>query len=140
MMLHRSRRDGLSLLEVIIAMAVFLFSLVGLVFLLNVASNLAMDAHYRSHAANLAQAKLAEVAAGVVPLDGQSDIPCEDDPDYHWTMESSQSGAEHLFNVTVTVSRKRADGATVEASLSQMVLDPQQVGSLYDTPATISEA
>lgn len=140
MRLRRPRRAGLSLLEVIVSMAVFLFSLVSLGFLLNVSGNMALAANFKSHAASLAQTILAEVAAGSIGLDGQSDVPFEDDPDYHWSLQSEQGVADGLHNVTVKVSRTMPGGQPVEVSLSQMVLDPRKVGTVYDTPATISEA
>jgi prepilin-type N-terminal cleavage/methylation domain-containing protein len=140
MHLRQPRRAGFSLLEVIVSMAVFLFSLVSLGFLLNVSGNMAMAANFKSHAASLAQTILAEVAAGSIALDGQSDVPFEDDPDYHWSLQSEQGVADGLHNVTVKVSRTMPGGQPVEVSLSQMILDPRKVGTVYDTPATISEA
>src|SRR5262245_19086231 len=138
MLSRRQARRGLSLFEVIVAMAVFLISLIGLTYILNISGNMAIQARDRSHAAHLAHAKLAEVAAGAVPLEGQGDVPFEDEEDYLWSLTAEPGGAANLFNVTVTVKRQRPDGHTVEVSLSQMVLDPKTVGTLYDTPATIT--
>src|SRR5262245_54827268 len=104
MLLRRRARRGLSLFEVIVATAVFLLSLIGLTYLLNMSGNLAMMARDRSHAAHLARAKLAEVLAGAVPLEGQNDLPFEDDESYHWSLSAEQSGAAGLYNVTVTVT------------------------------------
>ncbi|MFM7151745.1 MAG: prepilin-type N-terminal cleavage/methylation domain-containing protein, partial [Gemmataceae bacterium] len=73
MLLRSSRRKGLTLLEVLVALGTFLLSLIGLVFLLNVAGNLALDAQQKSTALQMAQTKLAEVAAGAVPLEAQND-------------------------------------------------------------------
>jgi hypothetical protein len=99
-----------------------------------------MAANFKSHAASLAQTIMAEVAAGAIGLDGQSDVPFEDDPDFTWSLQSEQGVADGLHNVTVKVSRTMPGGQPVEVSLSQMILDPQRVGTVYDTPATISEA
>jgi Tfp pilus assembly protein PilV len=127
-------RSGLSLLEVIISLTVFLFSLVALSFLVTTAGNLAQETQFRSQAARLCQTKLAEVVAGAVGLDAQSEASFEEDPDYHWSLDVEQGDVPGLHNVTVRVTRKRADGSQVECSLSQMILDPSLVGSHLDTP------
>lgn len=133
MRLRAQRRPGLSLLEVLVATAVFLMSIVSIGFLMSVASNSAMDAHIQSQAANLAQMKLAEVAIGAVALEGQSDATFEDDPEYHYSLTAEQGGASGLYNVTVTVWRTKSNNQKVEVSLSQLVLDPSIVGSVFDT-------
>jgi prepilin-type N-terminal cleavage/methylation domain-containing protein len=138
MRLRRPVRRGLSLLEVLVALAVFLLSLVGLGFLLAVAGNTALETQYRTQAAGLCQSKLAEVAAGAVSLEGQSDVPFDEDPTYHWSLEVQAGGPQGLHNVTVRVSRKRPDGSTMDCSLSQMVLDPKMVGRVHDVPASIT--
>jgi prepilin-type N-terminal cleavage/methylation domain-containing protein len=138
MRLGRPVRRGLSLLEVLVALAIFLLSLVGLGFLLTVAGNTALETQYRTQAAGMCQSKLAEVAAGAVPLEGQSDVPFDEDPDYHWSLEVQAGTPQGLHNVTVRVSRKRPDGSMMECSLSQMVMDPAMVGSVHDVLASIT--
>lgn len=136
MRLRQPRRDALSLLEVIIALATFLLALVGLGYLLTVAGNLALDTQFRSQAALLCQSKMAEVSAGAVALESQVDVPFDEDDAYKWSLDAQQATAG-LYNVTIIVSRKRPDGTTLETSLSQMVLDPKMVGSVHDEPPTI---
>ena len=138
MRLRRPARRGLSLLEVLVALAVFLLSLIGLGFLLAVAGNTAMETQYRTQAATICQSKLAEVVAGSIPLDGSSGGDVEEDPAYQWSMEVQSGGPQGLSNVTIKVTRKRADGSTMECSLSQMVFDPKNVGSVHDVPAPIA--
>lgn len=136
MRLRQTRRDALSLLEVIIALATFLLALVGLGYLLTVAGNLALDTQFRSQAALLCQSKLAEVSAGAVALESRVEVPFDEDDAYKWSLDAQQATAG-LYNVTIIVSRKRPDGTTLETSLSQMVLDPKMVGSVHDEPPTI---
>lgn len=119
-------------------MAVFLMSIVALGHLLNVAGNLALVAHQQSRAASLCQTKMNEVLGGAVALEGQGDVPFDEEPEYTWSLQADQGGVQGLYNVTVTVSRKQPNGDVVTSSLSQMVLDPQIVGSVYDTP-TVTE-
>src|SRR5262245_26346367 len=138
---HSPPRPGLSLLEVLVSLSIFLMAVIGLGHLVIVASNLAYESRYRSQAALLCQAKMAEVQGGALKFDSQSDAPCEEDPDYHWSLNAEQGSVQGLYNVTVTVSRKRADGTSLEVSLSQMVLDPSVIGSTQDVPpaATTTE-
>ena len=46
-----------------------------------------------------------------------------------------QAQANGLWNVTVKVTRQRANGTTFDCSISQMVLDPSVVGSTQDSLA-----
>ena len=126
-------RPGLSLLEVIIALAVFLLSLVGLGHLVGVASGIASEANQRSQAARLCQSKLDEVVAGSVPLTSQGDTAFDEDPDYHWSLDADQNSTQGLFNVTVRVTRKRPGAGDLTCSISQMVLDPSTLGSTQDS-------
>ena|SRR5436190_10249714 len=138
MRLRRPVRRGLSLLEVLVALAIFLMSLVGLGFLLAVAGSTAQETQYRTQAATICQSKMAEVVAGSIPLDGQGGGDVEEDPEYQWSMEVQSGGPQGLSNVTIKVTRKRPDGSMMECSLSQMVFDPKMVGSVHDVPASIA--
>jgi general secretion pathway protein I len=127
-------RPALSLLEVLVALTIFLLSLVALSHLINLGGNLANQAQQRSEAASLCQTKLAEVVAGAVPLQSSGSTPFDEAPDYQWSVQSESGTSPGLNNVTVTVSRQAANGQRLEVSLSQMVLDPAILGSTQDTP------
>jgi len=136
MLLRRHHRPGLSLLEVLVAMSIFLLALTGLGFLLNVSGNIALDAKYRTVALTIAQARLGELACGAAPLEtGAAGSSNEDDPDFD-VMVDVQPVSEVLYNATVIVTRKRPDGSQFELSLSQMILEPTLVGSTNDQIAT----
>jgi hypothetical protein len=130
---HRKERPGLTLLEVIIALSIFLFSLVALGRLITFASEEAMDIDGRE--AQLCQSKLSEIVSGVTGLtSAEGDF--DEAPDWHWAIECEQSGYTNLWNVKVTVSRNRSDGSRAEAILTQMVYDPAQRGSTLDPDPT----
>ena len=122
----------MSLLEVLIALAVFVMSITGLVFLMGIATDNAIETQMRSQAMCLCQSKLAEASCGAIPLTGSDKTECEDDKDYQWAMDVAPGNFGSLSTVTVTVSRKRANGKEFECSLSQMVLDPAIVGTVFD--------
>jgi hypothetical protein len=81
-----------------------------------------------------AQSKMAEVIAGAVPTDGQSEQPIEEDSEFRWSMESEQGPADGVLSVTIKVSRSRGIGSPLSVSLRQLVLDPSRVGSTQDVP------
>jgi type II secretory pathway pseudopilin PulG len=129
----RHSRRGLSLLEVLAALAVFLFSLIALGQLITLGGDRARDVQWLSRATLIAQTKMAEVVAGAVPLTGQPDTPAEDDPDWSWSVEAAADNTPGLYLVTVRVSRPQPNGERFETTLSQYVLDPAQRGNTDGT-------
>src|SRR5262245_12179148 len=101
MRLNTARRAGLSLIEVLASLAIFLMSLTALVHLINTSTEMAAQSRNRTHAALLCRGKVAEMCAGVLPLSGTGDAICEDETDYHWSAEVQPGAAEGLYNVTV---------------------------------------
>lgn len=139
MMLRQQRttvRRGLSLLEVIIALAVFLISYIAIYQLMNLATDEAIELTYRNDATHLAQRKLAEIAAGVEGFQSSGDTAFDDpDGDYTWSADVEAGAVESLSIVTVTVSRN-FQGGTLQVTASQMMLNPQNIGSTQDVQAT----
>jgi type II secretion system protein I len=130
------RRRGLSLLEVIIALAIFLIALIGIGRLVNFGADRALDVEWKTRAGELAQSKMDEVVAGIYPLSGggQSDQPFDEDPDWHWSMSASQSSlSTNLWQVTVQVSYQAPSGTRIETSLDRLVFDPTQRGTAANT-------
>lgn len=134
------RRRGLSLLEVLIALAIFLISLVVISRLVVAGGERALEVQQQAHAARLCQSKLAEVAAGAVPLQSQTDVPFDDEVDWYWSLECEAGPVAGLWTVRVQVNRSAADGTRVQANLSQMVLDPSLRGSNVDAALSASSS
>jgi general secretion pathway protein I len=132
----RSSRHGLSLLEVLVALAIFLFSIVALNQAMNVGTKSALNTQQQIQAAQLAQSKMAEVYIGAVPLTSQPDTPFDEDPDYTWSLDVEQNTVANLWTATVTVSRAVGDGSKMETKLSQMIVDPSIRGTSYDSAYT----
>jgi hypothetical protein len=99
-------RRGLSLIEVLLSLTILLMSLVAIGQLVDIGSDRSMDARLHVRGTRLAQAKMAEVEAGVV---------------------SVSSGA-NLYLVTVKVTRD-VRGRPLEISLAQHLMDPTKMGS-----------
>lgn len=127
-------RAGVSLLEVIAALVIFLLSYVAISDLINQSAQRAALVELQELATLRCQSKLAEVVAGALPLSSQEGMPYEEDANWTWSLQCEQHGQlAGLWNVTVRVSRMTPEGYRVESILSQMVLDPTVRGSTMDS-------
>ncbi|MBX9626958.1 MAG: type II secretion system protein GspI [Gemmataceae bacterium] len=95
--------------------------------LVDIGSDHAAAARLHSRGTRLAQAKLAEVEAGVVGMDGGSGS-FDTEAGWSWTVEAQPQGPPNLYAVTVKVSFDDR-GRPFEVTLSQLVLDPAKMGS-----------
>lgn len=140
MIAPRTTRPGLSLLEVLVALAIFLISLIGIGRLITFAADRARDVEQQALAIQMCESKLAEAAAGVLTLGtSQPSTPFDEDPSWEWSMDCDQAAnLPGLWNVTIHVTRARPDGSKVEVALSQMVLDPSVRGALPSSSSTTS--
>ena len=129
-------RPGLSLMEVLTALAIFLISLIALGQLVTVSGERALEVQQLSRASQLSQSKLAEVVSGAVSLSSQSG-DFDEDPDWHFQVDAElDSAITGLWRVQVKVSRDLGDGTHFESTVNQMVLDPSLRGSTADaTPS-----
>ncbi len=121
-----TKRDGLTLLEVLLAMGIFLMAMTALTRLMDIATDAALDATFRSDANRLAQSKLAEIEAGVIPPDLGAAGTFDAEPGWSWTMQSEPWSVPSLYTVNVTVSR--TSGKPVSVTHSQIVYDSRQMG------------
>ena len=135
-MTSRSRRPGVTLLEVIVSMAIFLLSIIAIFELLFAGTERASDARQQTRTSMRCQGKLAEIIAGSESLQGPSsytNFPDDDpDKDLMWKMSADPADdKEMLYIVKVWVK-----GGAVESQLSQMVLNPTVRGTTFDAPTT----
>ncbi len=125
----RRRRPGLTLIEVLLALAILLMSLAAIGQLVDAGSDRGVEARFHVRGTRLAQAKLAECEAGVVPLgSGGSGTFTDDDDAWSWTVDAQPETATNLYRVTVTVSRDNR-GKKFEIALAQLMYDPAMTGS-----------
>jgi general secretion pathway protein I len=137
---RKSVRAGLSLLEVLAALAIFLFSLVALSQLIALGTDNARNVQWLGEASLLAQSRMAEVLGGSITLTSQSESSCDEDPDWNWSMDAQQDTAPNLWLVKVTISRNRPDGSKFESVLSQYIFDPLYRGATDGSDAASSTA
>ena len=124
----RSPRSGLSLIEVLLALAIFLMSLVAIARLVDMGADRELEGRLQTRGTRLLQFKMAEIASGAVPLTATDGSFDGDDADWSWSMEAQAQGPPNLYLVTVTVSRD-LKGRKYQLSLTQMLLDPAAVGA-----------
>jgi Tfp pilus assembly protein PilV len=119
----RQPRQGLSILEVLVSMAIFLLSLVAIASLVDFGAERATAAAMTNLGTRLAQAKLAELEAGVVPPSTSETGTFEDEPEWTYALEPGAPLAANTIPVTIRVSREYG-GRTYEVVLTQVIFDP----------------
>lgn len=127
----RPLRRGLSLIEVLLALAIFMMSLVVIGRLVDMGTDREMEARYQTRATRLALDKLGEFESGARSLDETSgEFEGPDDGGWKWeaSAESQDQIAPNLYRVTVKVSRN-LKGVDFVVTLSQMIFDPALMGS-----------
>jgi len=134
--LSKARR-GLTLMEVIVAMAIFLLSLAGIVPLVKIGLDRSLEIHLQATALQKCQSKLAGVIAGSEAIAAQTDVPFTDnnpDEDWRWSLDLGQDDIDGVWTVTIRV-RLQSDDHKVEVALSQIVLDPTVRGGPPAAPS-----
>jgi len=120
-----SARAGLSLFEILVALAIFVCSMAAIGQLVSSGVRAAVQARLQSQAVLRAETKMAEAVAGITSLHGASGT-FPDDTSWSWSVASTQSQHEGLFLVEVTVAHA---GVTTSARqsfvLRRLVRDPQ---------------
>jgi Tfp pilus assembly protein PilV len=131
-----SRRAGLSLMEVLIALVIFLSSLIVIGRLIIMGGERALEVKLESYATQLCQSKLAEVSAGAIPLSGQGEMPFDEDPNWVWSLEAEEADAPGLWRINIRVTRQQPAQPKIECAIRQLVLDPSlRGGTTAATPA-----
>jgi prepilin-type N-terminal cleavage/methylation domain-containing protein len=116
------RRRGLSLLEVLLSVAILGMSMVAIGHLFNLGFRAASDVRVRSEANMIADATMAEIAAGVIDFKSAGGT-VESKPDWQYVVSTQPSVQPGLLSVTVTVSQRQST-SNVSVSLVRFVADP----------------
>ena len=86
-----TRRSGFTLLEVIVSLSIFVAAFAALSQLFSLGAQAAVDAALQTQAAVRAEAKMAEVVAGIESFEAAEETPFEDDPNWRWSLELNVS-------------------------------------------------
>ena len=129
----RGSRRGLSLLEVVLAIAILGSALAVIGNLVYLGSRSASNARLYSEAQILCDSKMAEIAAGVLPAESTSGSSIEEAPDWVYAVEVF--AAEHVGLLTVRVTVQQAPSVTADPTpftLTRLIPDPN-----YEPPVSL---
>ena len=120
--------SGMTLFEVVLALAIFLGSWAVLSQLFATGSRASTQARLQAEAVIHAQSKMAEIVAGVLPVDTMTNQPFDDPDLMTWTWSSTVAAGPHidLLAVDVTVRREGSEREPpMQYTLRRYVRDPQ---------------
>jgi Tfp pilus assembly protein PilV len=131
-----ANRPGLSLLEVILSLAILLFSITAIAQLIRLGSERAVDTDDQAIATTLCQRKLTELQIGIETLGPTDYAPFTESGWEEWEWKAQVDPADAgTYNVQVNVRHQRQDGSSFETQLAQIIVDPSVRGSNQDPPA-----
>lgn len=135
---QKRTRAGLTLLEVLISLAIFLGALTALSQLIGIGSRAAVQAQLRTQAILKCQSKLAEVLAGAQPLESVSQAAYEDEENWKWSLDVQPGAYENMLQLTVSVLYSGAgESVTTSYQLTRQIRDPAM---LLDAANTVESA
>ena len=125
---HDSARSGITLLEVLLATAIFLAALTAILQIMNVGHDSRLSARLDAEAALRCESLMGEYVSGMSPLVAESKTPFADDTNEEWVYSTviEDGGGESLLLITVIVEHL-VNGEQVNSyfELSRLMRDPQ---------------
>ena len=121
----RNVRSGLSLLEVVLSMTIFVGAVTALSQLTTNGMSAAVKGRLDTQAILRCESKLAEISAAIEPLEDISDQSFQDDENWTWSLATSGGPHADVLFVTVTVTYNgQSDLSSTSVSLSKLIRDP----------------
>jgi len=134
-------RHGMTLLEVVIALALFFAAMSAIAEILRMGSDSSVKAQLRAEASRLGESKLNEVVAGILPLTPVQSQPFDGDRQWTWTLSVEDDTDVTLKRLLLTVNHLNAAGKSDhEVKFARLLRDPaifQQSGDKSSTLDTI---
>ena len=122
----RIARSGLTLFEVVLALAVFLGTLAALSQLTSTGTRAAAWAQLQTQAVIRCESKLAEIIAGVEKAETVRTVKYIDDPKWNWSLLIKPTSHPDLIDLEVTVQRVvKHSQDVVTHTLVQLVREPR---------------
>ena len=119
-------RRGLTLLEVLLSLGLFLGALAALSQLWYGGVRASVQARLATQAILRCESKLNEVVAGAVSLQTTSDTPFEDDASWTWSLQVESGPHADTLLVTVRASHPGQSGlSSSDHQLRRVIRDPQ---------------
>jgi type II secretion system protein I len=98
------RRRGLTLFELLLALAIFLGSVAALAHLINTGSQAAVQGRLQTRAILRCESKMAEILAGVESMQSARNVPFSDDRNWKWNLDVREGPLPGLLELTLAVS------------------------------------
>ena len=118
-------REGLSLLEVILAITILGVAMVMIAQLVRLGVRSAENASQISEAQIHCDAKMAELSAGLLALESTSNTEIEESPGWSYSVDVQNADLVGLLKVRVSVERNDVVGATNRSyQLTRLMPDP----------------
>ncbi len=111
-------RNGLSLLEVILSIAILGVSMAAIGNLFNLGLRHARQAQLRSDANILCDTKMAELVAGVIPAESTGNQTIAENPNWDYSIDIQNSEQVGLLIATVTVNQVSSQNGAPTSGLS----------------------
>lgn len=119
-------RGGFSLLELILALAILALAVAAISQLVRLGLSHAKHARELTKAELYCESTMAELAAGVLPLEGVTDVPIEQDSEWLYSVTVEPAAIDGLLVVTVTVYQAEPDPVRpIEFTLVRWLPDPE---------------
>ncbi len=133
-------RAGLSLLEVMLAIAILGLSIAAMGELVRLGVRAAGETRELTKAQILCESKMSELAAGIVPLESVEQVPFELDPDWTWSVMVSPVDQEGLLMVQVMVEQVVDSGQQpVTFTLTRWMIDPALEQQIQEEEALLQQ-
>ncbi|MCP4785439.1 MAG: hypothetical protein GY903_24735 [Fuerstiella sp.] len=124
--LSNAGRSGITLLEVLLATAIFMGSLTAILQVMRVGHDSRLSAKLDSEAALRCESKLSELISGISPLTSESNQPFEDSENWRYTITVEEGPGESLLLVSVRVEHVIAEQLPNSTFLLvRLMRDPQ---------------
>ena len=133
----RGKWPGLSLIEVLLALGIFIMALVAIARLVDMGTDRELESQLLIRGSRLAQSKMGEVVSGFIPISQASSASGNFDVESEWSysVASVPQTATNLYLVTVTVTRDNR-GQPFKFEIAQYVIDPLMMGSAQPATST----
>ena len=131
------RRRGLTLLEVVVSMAIFLIAVIAIWQLITIGTERALDMKLQAETSLRCESKMAEIMIGKLAPQGTGGYQPDEEPfeEFEYkVLATERNDIKKLYDVVIWVRATSPSGGTVESSLAQSVMDPSIRGSTMDRP------
>lgn len=134
-----SRRSGLSLLEVMLSMTIFLVAMTGLSQLISNGVRASLRAKLETEAVLRCESKLAEIVAGAELFQSAGETPFPDDATWVWSSTLVPRDDDVLYEIEVLVERKGAGDGQVRYALKRLAREPESLSAETTSTTTTSQ-